>query len=190
MSTYNLKRGGDTLILNCDGKPLSVMPISTLSWQDAIGDLLKGKVDILDYYEDWYVRSPSVTFQVPSVVMSRKWVPSGRTVRFSSRNVYIRDNFTCQYCGQVFEEQDLTKEHVVPKFLGGTLCWTNIVAACRPCNQKKSHHMDMKPMVAPKKPSYGEMSAKMKQLPITIQHPSWIQYLEWPEDKIQVSKTQ
>lgn len=189
MSTYKLQRGGDTLILNCDGKPLSVLPISTLSWRDAISDLYKNKVDVLEHYEDWFVRSPSTTIQVPAVVISRKWVASGRSVRFSSRNVYIRDNFTCQYCGDVFGEHELTKEHVVPKFLGGLMNWYNIVAACRPCNQKKSNKTEMKPMNAPKKPSYGEIVSKMKNLPIQIRHPSWKTYLDWPEENIRMDGT-
>jgi 5-methylcytosine-specific restriction endonuclease McrA len=162
------------------------MPISTLIWRDAIVDTIMDKVDVLESYEDWQISSQNITMLVPSVVMSRKWVPSGRTVRFSSHNVYLRDDFTCQYCGEVFPEHQLTKEHVIPKFLGGLVKWDNIVAACRPCNQRKSHHTVMKPRNPPRKPSYGEMVSKIKRFPITIRHPSWQSYLDWPAENIKL----
>lgn len=186
MEKFNLNKGGDTLVLNCDGKPLSLFPISTINWRDAISNLVMDDVDVLEVYEGWVVRSQTMEIQVPAVVMTRKWVPAGRAVRFSSTNVYMRDDYTCQYCNQVFAKDALTKEHVIPKKLGGRVEWTNIVAACGPCNQRKSHFLDMKPARAPRKPSYGEMVAKVRREPITVRHASWNTYLGWPEDKVRL----
>ncbi len=59
-------------------------------------------------------------------------VPSG-----SRFNVYARDGFRCQYCGQRSALRELTYDHVVPRCRGGRTVWDNIVTACRPCNNKK-----------------------------------------------------
>ena len=188
MNDFKLHRARETLILNADGNPMSMLPLSTMSWQDAIKNVVKGTHDVMDYYEDWFVSSPSVRLQVPSVVITKRWSPSGRTVRFSGSNVYIRDEFTCQYCNQVFTEDHLTKEHVHPKKLGGRLQWENIVAACFPCNQRKSHHLNMKPITKPRKPSYGELVGKMRKLnlPLQIRHESWLKYVDWPAENIRL----
>lgn len=177
------------MILNCDGKPLSMLPLSTLTWREAIVNIVKGNVTVLEEYQDWVVSSPSVSIKVPSVVMSKHWVPSGRSVRFSSANVYARDDYTCQYCNVVFPANQLTKEHVIPKVLGGKVTWTNIASACGPCNQKKSHYLDMKPKTMPRKPTYGELLTKLKKQPIYIRHPTWHQYLDWPEENIKLIHT-
>lgn len=189
MGTFNLQRGGDTLILNCDGKPLSMLPLSTLTWREAIVNMVKENVTVLEEYEDWVISSPSISIKVPSVVMSKHWVPSGRSVRFSSTNVYVRDDFTCQYCNMIFPVNQLTKDHVIPKVLGGRVTWDNIACACVPCNQKKSHHLDMKPIRVPRKPTYGELLNKLKKQPIYIRHPTWQQYVDWPEENIRLINT-
>lgn len=187
MAKYNLQRGGDTLVLNNDGQPLSVFPLSTISWRDAVSSVFTEDFDVLETYEDWVVRSPSTSIAVPAVVMTKKYVKASRAVRFSSYNVYLRDDFTCQYCNQRFSEDELTKEHVHPKKLGGKSNWENIVAACQPCNQRKSHYLEMKPRVKPRRPSYYEMVAKIKNFPITARHQSWLPYLDWPEHLIKVT---
>lgn len=184
MDQVKLNLGGDTLVLNMDGKPLSVLPISTMTWKDAILNVISDNVEVLEEYEDWVIRSQLMSFPVPAVVMTRHWVPKGRIVRFSSSNVFVRDDHICQYCGGQFTKSDLTKEHVIPRVLGGLTNWTNITSSCAPCNTRKSHLLTMKPNRIPRKPSYGELVAKVKNYPIKINHSSWNNYLQWPEDKI------
>src|SRR5205085_2199687 len=53
------------------------------------------------------------------------------------RAVFLRDNYTCQYCG--LHSRDLTLDHVVPRHRGGRDAWDNLVAACRACNHRKGH---------------------------------------------------
>lgn len=60
------------------------------------------------------------------------WVPS-----FSRELLIHRDRHTCAYCGGVFKERDLTKEHIYPRSRGGEDSWMNYVAACRACNNRK-----------------------------------------------------
>ena len=77
---------------------------------------------------------------VPDVIVLRHY--DGYPVRgvaFTRRNVYRRDAFTCQYCGDRPGLSDLTIDHVVPRSRGGASTWDNCVAACRPCNTRKAN---------------------------------------------------
>jgi 5-methylcytosine-specific restriction endonuclease McrA len=56
-------------------------------------------------------------------------------VRLSRREIFMRDDYTCQYCGS--RTRDLTLDHVTPKHRGGAHNWDNLVSACRPCNHRK-----------------------------------------------------
>src|ERR1017187_5703808 len=78
-------------------------------------------------------------FMAPSVVRLRRYreVPH-RTQVLSRKNIYIRDQYQCQYCGQVFSARDLTLDHVIPKSRGGSSKWENLVASCGFCNRKKN----------------------------------------------------
>lgn len=183
-TNMNIVVGGDTLVLNSDGLPLDLIPVSTVNWRDAIKAFYQDNVEVLHTYDDWVVRSPSIELQVPAVIMMRRWVKIGRTVKFSRRNVYTRDHYTCQYCNERFKHDDLTMDHVIPKLEGGKTTWGNIVAACSPCNHQKSHFHKMKPTHAPRKPTYGEMTSILQESTITIRHPSWNFYLGWPEERV------
>jgi len=58
-------------------------------------------------------------------------------VKFNRRNIFARDNNTCQYCGRKFSTMDLSLDHIIPRSMGGSASWTNIVCACTKCNVKK-----------------------------------------------------
>lgn len=176
----------DTLILNTDGQPLSLLPISAKSWQRAIHELCNNHVQVLHTYDDWVVRSPSTEFHVPSVVILNRYKRSKTTVRFSPRMIKLRDNYTCQYCGERFAETLLTMDHVLPHSHGGTKSWENIVTACQPCNGKRGNNTRIKPNVPGYKPSYWELVAKRKMQPIHIPHEAWLPYLDWQEDLVHV----
>lgn len=112
-------------------------PHRIVSWQKGIALLFRGKVDVLEEYED-EVRTVSSAFRLPCVVRLRVPVPFRvQRIRFSRLNVLRRDGFVCQYCGQGGSTRDLTLDHVVPKARGGQTAWGNVVAACKPCNQRK-----------------------------------------------------
>mgnify|MGYP006433990971 CR=1 FL=1 len=178
--------GGNTLVLNADAQPLSVVPLSVLPWQEAIRLVFVDRVDVLAEYEDWPVRSPSVTMQVPTVVMLRDYVKVERGIKFSRYNVLLRDLFTCQYCNHEFPPHLLTIDHVVPRFRGGKTKWNNVVAACEHCNMKKAHFMEMQPNIKPIKPDYWHMVGKRKKFPIAVPHDSWREFIDWPGDLVVV----
>jgi 5-methylcytosine-specific restriction endonuclease McrA len=101
-------------------------------------------------FEDWMVRplrpgaeiiaTPRLRIPVPrAVVLSEYDRPPRLDVRFSRRNVYLRDEHRCQYCGRTAGGHELSLDHVLPLSRGGTTSWENVVAACRPCNLRKGN---------------------------------------------------
>ena len=88
-----------TLVLNADMQPVSWAPLSIWSWQDALVALLKGRVYPVATYDDVVVRSANRSFEVPSVVALKAY-HRRKTIAFTRYHVFLRDEFTCQYCGQ------------------------------------------------------------------------------------------
>jgi 5-methylcytosine-specific restriction endonuclease McrA len=176
----------NTLVLNADYTPLSIIPISAISWKEAIKISFLGNAKILEEYENWTVRSPSISMKVPSVMVSAEYVKKKHYVRFSRYNLMLRDGFTCQYCCKKFPMQELTIDHVVPRARGGVTSWTNCSASCYNCNLIKGHRTTMKPMNKPHKPDYFELLKNARQLPIVVADVSWIQYLQWDESLINI----
>lgn len=112
-------------------------PLGVVNWEKAITLLCSGKAKTLSEY-DTEVRSPSVSFRVPSVIVfnynKRNRVKSAR---FSRKNVWVRDGGKCQYCLRQVNSQEFTLDHVVPRKNGGTTVWNNVVTCCYSCNQHK-----------------------------------------------------
>jgi 5-methylcytosine-specific restriction endonuclease McrA len=166
------------LLLNNDAQPVSYLPLSIIHWTDAITYLWLDKVHVLDWYDDWMVRSETWETKVPAVMMLKKYQRQRRQPRFSKANLYIRDVYTCQYCNTPYTKSNLTLDHVIPLSSGGKTNWTNIVAACGPCNNRKGDKTHMKPIKTPYAPSYYDLVNKRKQLDMQIAHPSWNAYLK------------
>jgi 5-methylcytosine-specific restriction endonuclease McrA len=115
--------------------------------------------------------------RLPSVVALRKYQRPPRRVAFTRFNVFLRDRFTCQYCGQAFAASALTFEHVVPRSHGGQTTWSNIVTACVPCS--KGNSLRIKPRRLPKEPTVKELMAARRAFPPGYLHESWVDYLYW-----------
>ena len=109
------------LVLNADYRPLSYFPLSLWSWQDAIKARFLERVDVLAEYDE-YVHSPSTAIRLPSVIVLRDFVKPAKTTAFTRFNLFLRDEFTCQYCGS---KGDMTFDHVVPRCRGGKTTWQN-----------------------------------------------------------------
>jgi 5-methylcytosine-specific restriction endonuclease McrA len=166
------------LVLNADFRPLSYFPLSLISWQDAVQAVFAGKVAVVSEY-DAYARSPSRKIRLPSVIALRHYQPLPKRVAFTRFNVFLRDRFRCQYCGDQFEAADLTFDHVVPRCKGGQTAWDNVCAACRPCNSRKDKFITMKPKVMPRMPAPRELLAAKRAFPLNYLHESWRDYLYW-----------
>jgi Restriction endonuclease len=122
---------------------------------------------------------------MPSVVMMSRYRPHAGKVNFTRRNIYLRDGFKCQYCLKILSTEQLTIDHVIPKSRGGGTRWDNVVAACHRCNLRKGANIE-KPVKKPYEPNYWKMVELAKSLPLRIPDPQWQDYLQWPEDLIQV----
>lgn len=112
-------------------------PYQILRWEDAVRLVYVGSADVLASYDE-ELRSPSVTWKMPAVIRLRRQVSTHkRGIKFSRFNVYARDRFRCQYCGEQRLMRELTYDHVVPRARGGRTTWDNITTACKPCNSIK-----------------------------------------------------
>jgi len=181
---------GDTLILNSDGNPLSIIPLSVISWQEAVKLVYQDKVTIVENYTDWTVHSQKMAIQVPAIVMVKKFYGGATRIRFTKNNLIFRDNSRCQYCGERFLGKELTLDHVIPKSMGGKKVWTNIVLACQDCNHSRGDDISIQPIKKPSKPTYYQLITERKKFPITISHESWGIFLNWPEELVTIGHTQ
>ena len=122
------------IILNADYSYLN-----QITWQDAMTMLSKGKVEVIKYSKKIIRRCNGETHIVPAVMRLIKIIRTlfRTNVPWSKRNVHIRDNHTCAYCGK--KSKRLTIDHVVPRSKGGKSTFENCCAACKDCNNKKGN---------------------------------------------------
>jgi 5-methylcytosine-specific restriction endonuclease McrA len=113
-------------------------------------------------------------------------VPQNRNPAFTRFNVFLRDRFSCQYCGNGFSASDLTFDHVVPRSKGGRTNWTNVVAACSPCNLRKGNKLpgqcNMHPLLRPSAPNMWQLQENGRAFPPNYLHESWRDYLYWDSE--------
>lgn len=133
-------------------------PISFVSLKRAVVLLLKEKAEVIEASVERRLRAEKATFPYPLVIRLMTYVPVPRyfNLPLSRRSLLSRDNYMCQYCGS--DDRPLTMDHVIPKSKGGKTEWTNVVAACVPCNRKKGNKLPaeirMFPRTPPAKPAY------------------------------------
>ena len=167
------------LVLNADYQPLSYFPLSLWSWQDAIKAVFLERVNVVDEY-DKIVHSAHMEMLLPSVIALKDFVPQSRTPAFTRFNLFLRDGFSCVYCGS---KEELTFDHVIPRRVGGKTTWQNIVAACSKCNWKKGgrtpREAGMNLQHKPSQPTIYELQAQGRRFPPGYLHDSWLDYLYW-----------
>ena len=175
----NSLRHNPALVLNADYRPLSYYPLSLWPWQDAVKAAWLDRVTILAEYDD-VVRSPSTTIRIPSVVVLKDYVKPQKRVAFTRFNLFLRDEFACQYCGA---PGDLTFDHVVPRARGGVTSWENVVAACSKCNLHKGSRSLRRSGLAlrkpPRQPGAEELRNSGRKFPPNYLHESWVDFLYW-----------
>lgn len=122
-----------TTILNLDYSVISIV-----SWQKGMLLLLKGVIQPIEFWPDPILSASGDYYQVPKMVMVKKFIKRKRVLLPKKRNIFLRDNYTCQYCS-CEDPSVLTLDHVIPQSRGGKNTWENLVCACRPCNFKKGN---------------------------------------------------
>jgi 5-methylcytosine-specific restriction endonuclease McrA len=118
------------LVLNANFEPIHVCDV-----RRAIGLILTDKAQLV-LNGRGEIKTVSRTYPLPSVIRLEKMVQRPRVrIKLTRREVFRRDNYTCQYCGR--RVNDLTIDHVIPRHMGGKHTWTNVVTACAQCNHRK-----------------------------------------------------
>lgn len=172
-------RDHPALVLNADYRPLSYFPLSLWPWQEAIKATFLDRVIVLAEY-DAVARSPSLSIRLPSVVVLKDYVKRARYPAFTRFNLFLRDEFTCQYCGA---RGELTFDHVLPRSRGGRTTWENVVAACGRCNLRKANltprEAGMSLRCPPRRPDAIELQNKGRKFPPNYLHESWVDFLYW-----------
>ena len=170
------------LVLNTDFRPLSYFPLSLWSWQNAVKAVFMDRVTVISEY-DCSIRSPSWEMRLPSVISLKDYVPMVRRPAFTRFNVFLRDKFSCQYCGHRFPTESLTFDHVIPRSRGGRTRWDNVVTACEPCNLKKGNRLPRMtgtyPLRKPGEPDTFELQQNGRAFPPNYLHESWRDFLYW-----------
>jgi HNH endonuclease len=199
-----------TLILTRDFSPHKVVP-----WNRAVMMLFQGKIRVVEeYMSDEHlvgVIEPKrhrdfakvlnalgtraqpgcdVPIYIPSVASLINSTGSfKRGVKFSRINVFTRDNFRCQYCGETKKMTAINYDHVVPRSQGGKTVWNNIVTACYPCNSRKGNRTPvqagMKLLKAPYTPKVLPMTGPRfdaKDIPV-----AWLPYVVTFIDGLEMS---
>jgi 5-methylcytosine-specific restriction endonuclease McrA len=147
------------IVLNSDYSFLGVVSV-----ERAFTYLVKGKV-VIEKYVDKLFRTSDNEFLVPMVVRFIKLIRQvyKKKVPWTKKNVLIRDNKTCQYCGS--KEGMMTIDHIIPKSRGGKNTFENTVCACFTCNNKKDDRTPREAQMnlkrQPKQPTVSEFSSMM-----------------------------
>lgn len=179
------------LLLNADYSPLSI-----ISWQKAIIWSIrfehnhKYNIEIIDFYKNDYINGVDKKYPIPAIAKTRRFFKiNHQVVTFSRKNIFIRDNYTCQYCNKKHDLNTLTYDHVIPKSKWkdekySPTCWTNIVTACTMCNRKKGNRTPKEanmPLInLPYKPNkhtkYLPVTSLLNRIKDEIPH-EWLYYL-------------
>jgi len=138
------------LLLNQNYEPLTVC-----NAKKAIILVYLGKAEIIEKDSGW-LHSVSARFPIPSVIRLVRYIRAPRKrILLNRKNLLIRDQYTCQYCGK--KRLPLTIDHVIPKQYGGRDSWENLVVACLPCNNRKANRTPeqagMRLISKPKRPN-------------------------------------
>jgi len=149
------------LVLNINYQPINVIPV----WK-ALSMLFRERAEIV-YVDEGYYKSYALngwfglsemkmaegidddealiygidkTFIAPKVIRTLFYgaVPPSKGIALTRRNIYLRDDYTCQFCGRKLPTSELNIDHVVPKSRGGRMTWNNVVCSCIRCNNKKA----------------------------------------------------
>ena len=180
-ASFNLE-SCPALVLNADFRPLSYYPLSVWHWQDAVKAVFLDRVNIVSEY-DLVIRSPTHEMRLPSVISLKEYIPAARRPAFTRFNVFLRDRFVCQYCGEGLPAHDLTFDHIVPRSRGGRTVWRNVVTACGTCNLAKGNRLPreakMYPRSPPIEPSSLQLQENGRSFPPNFLHESWRDFLYW-----------
>ena len=178
----------NVLVLN---KVYQAVQIVTV--RKAFSLLYKGHVRAVleDYttydWEDWKdvpvgandecVTTPHTRIRIPRVILLLTFdrVPR-HDVKFSRKNIYLRDKNRCQYCGKKSRTEELNLDHVIPVSRGGKSTWENVVCSCIRCNIRKGNRLPAEAgltlIFEPAKPSWHPL------VRVSCRYEEWKSFLD------------
>ena len=157
------------LALNASYEPLTVVPAKR-----AVRLVLDRKAEILEVDDRRAFRSEREEVPFPLVIRLVRFVHVPRRFRRQVTNTFLfaRDNYSCQYCGrhrsQLRGRQFLTRDHILPISRGGGNTWSNVVASCSACNNRKGDRLPeeagMRILTVPREPNYVHLVWAVRRL--------------------------
>jgi 5-methylcytosine-specific restriction endonuclease McrA len=151
------------------------------------------RVDAQEASPAEHIRTTSTLLLMPSIIVLATYdrLPK-REVKFTRENIFRRDDFTCQYCGQQKEAADLNIDHVIPRDKGGAHTWENVVCSCIPCNTRKGNKMPDKghgtsPLRMPKAPLWRPLGAHCQFAPAAARDRRWSPFVRPPNSSVELS---
>jgi 5-methylcytosine-specific restriction endonuclease McrA len=150
-----------------------------ISWAEHSANDLAGEL----------VRTVRHAFRIPKIIVLALYdrIPR-KEVKFTRRNIFLRDKHTCQYCSNSFPESDLNLDHVVPRDKGGKTTWDNIATSCIRCNTRKAnklaHEVGMRLLRKPATPRWRPLFGMRSETPADE---SWTQFLYPDRENVSVS---
>ena len=160
------------LVLN-----LNYVPVNICSVRRAVVMVGKGKAELLENHSG-QLHTVTAVIEAPSIVrlvymVKRPFLPR----KLSKKEVFLRDRFTCQYCGK--KAQDLTLDHVVPRKQNGSHTWDNVVAACSRCNLRKAGRTPVEAKMFLGKPPRAPDPNPYLRLQNRVILEAWRPYIPW-----------
>ena len=159
--------------VRCEVLNVTYEPLKPVSIRRATRLLMDGKATLLEEHPTLMLRSADDIYPVPIRIVLHKLIKTGsRNVPapLTRRNLLVRDNFTCQYCGrhegELKPHEEMTRDHIHPQDKGGQDVWMNVVLACNTCNNKKANYfltdIGMKLLKKPTIPTSFELSMRAR----------------------------
>jgi 5-methylcytosine-specific restriction endonuclease McrA len=155
----------------------SMQPLNVISHRRLIILLSKERVAFLDERSQLEAAEALSGRRLPQGVVVVRLLRTihvpRRLLRPNRRNLLLRDDQTCQYCGYVGPASELTVDHIIPMSRGGAGDrWDNLVVACKRCNWRKANHL----------PREVGMHLRRRPGPLTQEY-AHIIFLRYPELK-------
>lgn len=182
------------LVLNKSWLPVRIATLekalSTLFREDKTGNPKARIIDPADYtvytWEDWrkleplnekdLIKGVNQNFRLPKVILLEYNSMHNKSVKFSRRMLYRRDDYTCQYCAKHLPTEELNIDHVIPRSQGGITTWENLVVSCVNCNSKKANRTpeqaNMKLIRKPFKPRWSIFQNERRRI-----EPEWEKFI-------------
>jgi len=166
-----LSNPGYVLVLNASYEFLNVATL-----ERAVKLLYKGKAEVVETVGEREIGSAAYRFRMPSIIRMLYYIMRPhKEVPMTKKNILLRDDHTCQYCGRPGD----TIDHVYPRSRGGRSTWENCVCACSHCNTRKNcrtpDEANMHLVRKPRKPAFIPWILVKRD----ASRVGWAKYLFW-----------